>query len=98
MTTTAEDRGWTREVGRQTVSHEGLGTRCCRRCGGLMVSEFCLDVFNSAGELDVMASRCVLCGDVVDPVILQNRKRQQETLAAKTSLMSVQSVGSQVPA
>lgn len=58
-----------------------------------MVGEFCLDVFNSAGELDVMASRCVLCGDVVDPVIIQNRKRRQETMEAKTSPMSVQSFG-----
>ena len=70
----------------------------CHRCGGFMVGEFCIDVFNSAGELDVMALRCVLCGDVVDPVILQNRKRQQEAMAAKASRMSVQSVSGQMAA
>ncbi len=90
---------------RQPVKREtmGFGVPCpatnrCQRCGGFMVGEFCIDVFNSARELDVMALRCVLCGNVVDPVILQNRKRQQDAITAKTLQMPVQSVGSQVAA
>ncbi len=63
-----------------------------------MVREFCLDMFNSTGELEFVASRCVQCGEIVDPVILQNRKRQQETMPGKGSKMSVQSVGCQVAA
>ena len=50
----------------------------CTRCGGLMVSDFCMDLLNSTGELVFAAKRCVQCGDFVDPVILQNRRLQQE--------------------
>ncbi len=38
----------------------------CARCGGLMVRE---------QLIDLPAHRCVQCGEVVDPVILQNRQR-----------------------
>ncbi len=46
----------------------------CSRCEGLMVSDFCMDLLNSAGELKFAALRCVQCGEVVDPIILQNRR------------------------
>lgn len=40
----------------------------CDRCGGLTVSELMRDgVFASVGR------RCILCGNIFDPVILQNR-------------------------
>lgn len=42
------------------------GVRHCSRCGGLMVTE---------QLIDLPAHRCVQCGEVVDPVILQNRQR-----------------------
>ena len=38
----------------------------CLRCRGLMVIEPCFDF---------LAWRCVQCGDVIDPVILQNRQQ-----------------------
>lgn len=38
----------------------------CLRCSGFMVLEPCFDF---------LAWRCVQCGDVIDPVILQNRQR-----------------------
>ena len=41
----------------------------CLRCGGLMVRDFCTDLLNGASGLDSTTSRCVQCGDVVDPVI-----------------------------
>ena len=46
----------------------------CARCGGLMVNDFCMDVLNSIGESRFDAKRCVQCGEVVDPVILENRR------------------------
>jgi hypothetical protein len=49
----------------------------CVRCGGLMVGEFCMDLLNSSGELEVETLRCVQCGEVVDPVILANRAIQR---------------------
>jgi hypothetical protein len=42
----------------------------CPRCGGLMVAEWCEDLS------DYTAQRCVQCGEVLDPVILQNRRHQ----------------------
>jgi hypothetical protein len=46
----------------------------CTRCGGLMVQEHCTDLLDNTGQLDFGARRCVQCGEVVDPVILYNRK------------------------
>ena len=37
----------------------------CPRCSGLMVAEWCQDLS------DHSAQRCVQCGEVIDPVILQ---------------------------
>ena len=45
-----------------------IGVTSCGRCGGLMVEEPCVDF---------SVRRCVQCGDVVDPVILDNRRRTQ---------------------
>jgi len=39
----------------------------CSRCGGFMVTEPCYDF---------RVLRCVQCGDLVDPVILQNRQHR----------------------
>ncbi|MBI3356764.1 MAG: hypothetical protein HY038_08355 [Nitrospirae bacterium] len=48
----------------------------CARCEGLLVIEQCFDVMGDAGRPDFLARRCVQCGEVIDPVILQNRRRQ----------------------
>ena len=40
----------------------------CLRCRGLMVAEWCEDLS------DYSAQRCVQCGEMVDPVILRNRR------------------------
>ena len=61
------------------VQHEST----CTRCDGLMVNDFCMDVLNSTGESGFAAKRCVQCGEVVDPVILQNRGARQEPMAAQ---------------
>ena len=46
----------------------------CLRCGGLLVTEWCFDLFNDDGHLDITVQRCVQCGERVDPVILSNRR------------------------
>ena len=46
----------------------------CARCGGLMVSEFSIDLWSPASKLDGGPRRCVQCGDVIDAVILRNRR------------------------
>jgi len=45
----------------------------CARCGGLMVLEHYMDLQDDTGQIGMTALRCTSCGEVVDPVILQNR-------------------------
>ena len=40
----------------------------CPRCGGLMVAEWSQELSNYS------AQRCVQCGELIDPVILENRR------------------------
>lgn len=43
-----------------------------------MVVEQCFDPAGDAGHPDCQARRCEQCGEVIDPVILQNRRLQVE--------------------
>ena len=47
--------------------------RACGRCGGLLVAA---DLFDGIGG--TTASRCFMCGDVTDAVILQHRAHWRE--------------------
>jgi len=47
----------------------------CQRCQSLMVFDRFLDVYGDTGHLWFRGWRCVACGDIVDPVILVNRRR-----------------------
>ena len=51
-----------------------VSTARCWRCGGLMVTEQCFDLLSDSGHLDFLAQRCVQCGELVDPLILRNRR------------------------
>ncbi len=42
----------------------------CPRCSGLMVAEWCEDLSNYS------AQRCVQCGELIDPVIMVNRRHE----------------------
>ncbi|MDH5700602.1 MAG: hypothetical protein OEZ41_11645 [Nitrospirota bacterium] len=55
----------------------------CLRCGGLMVKEVSLDLMNGSSELECTTKRCVQCGDILDPVILRNRRIPQETMTVQ---------------
>jgi DNA-directed RNA polymerase subunit RPC12/RpoP len=44
----------------------------CPRCGGLMVVERFEDLCD-LGQLYFYGSRCVICGEILDPMILRNR-------------------------
>ena len=55
---------------------ELVGTARCSRCGGLLVTEWCFDLFDDSGHLDIPVHRCVQCGERVDPVILRNRRHR----------------------
>ena len=47
----------------------------CERCDGLMVSEQICDLQGMNSDLCVDGYRCLLCGNLVDTVILENRSR-----------------------
>ena len=55
----------------------------CTRCGGLLVSDVCMDLLSSTGELEFAARRCVQCGEVVDPVIQRNRRIGQQSMTVR---------------
>ncbi|HMZ55025.1 MAG TPA: hypothetical protein PKV55_06250 [Nitrospira sp.] len=46
----------------------------CTRCGGWMVDERCMDIGESLGGYWFWGQRCIQCGDIVDEVILRNRR------------------------
>ncbi len=78
----------------QTTSSAVQHDWTCTRCGGLMVNDFCMDVLNNTGESEFAAKRCVQCGEVVDPVILQNRRTRQEPMTGRSGNFSNNSVES----
>lgn len=54
-----------------------------------------MDLQNSGTELDITAKRCVQCGDIVDQLIMRNRRLRQEsssTYQAETPIVSQQIV------
>lgn len=73
------EEGRASNVERLNFRHESS----CKRCGGLMVPDFCTDLLNGSGSLDCCTRRCVQCGDIVDPVIRLNRHLQQSAGVAR---------------
>lgn len=53
-----------------SIPHEG---DVCVRCGGLMVLDHYIDLQDDTGQIGLDAWRCMSCGEVIDPVILDNR-------------------------
>ena len=46
----------------------------CRRCGGLLLLTYYQDIQDDTGQIVFPALRCTVCGEVIDPVILKNRR------------------------
>jgi hypothetical protein len=45
----------------------------CFRCGGIMIHE----KFYGLGD-DFFGWRCIICGEILDPVIIENRLAQRQ--------------------
>ena len=45
----------------------------CQRCEGLMVEDHCYDFLEGGKPFNVQTMRCICCGNIVDPLILQHR-------------------------
>jgi len=52
----------------------------CTRCRGLMVRDHFYDLLDGSGPHRIMSLRCVSCGNVLDPMILKNRRARQACL------------------
>ncbi len=50
----------------------------CPRCQSLMVQETFVDWESDTGALYFTGWRCITCGDIVDPLIVQNRIARPE--------------------
>jgi len=62
-----------------------ISTDACTRCGGLLVSHWCMNVNYDAGGMEILTKRCLQCGEVIDPVILENRQHpEREAMKKKT--------------
>ncbi len=55
----------------------------CPRCQGLMAPESCFNVNYDAGDMEILTWRCLQCGELIDPVILQNRENPPQTLGRR---------------
>lgn len=51
----------------------------CERCDCLMVCEQICDLQRMNSDLCVDGYRCLLCGNLVDATILENRRRSIDT-------------------
>lgn len=49
----------------------------CERCDGLMVADSLIDIQESSIPMWMKGSRCVSCGNIVDPLIQQHRMIQR---------------------
>jgi hypothetical protein len=69
--------GWS-DVAMKNVEKKGRAmkeamSKACRRCGGLMVMEWGMDLLEALMERTLSLQRCVLCGHREDEVIRRNR-------------------------
>lgn len=46
----------------------------CPRCKGLMIEDWFQDLMDETGQMSFEGYRCPACGEVLDPLILQNRE------------------------
>jgi len=52
----------------------------CRRCQGLMVVDYYIDMEDDQGIHWLRAWRCMACGEVIDPGIIQRRLARESKL------------------
>jgi hypothetical protein len=61
MATAFTEKTRTERLGSHTVFSAAPQDSTCARCGGLMVTEFCMDLLFCIGETELAAQRCVQC-------------------------------------
>lgn len=90
----AEQKETVSQIKSRSALSSALLHTSCLRCGGFMVKEVSADLLNSAGELECVTTRCVQCGDILDPVILRNRSIRQQPMTVQHAGNSLRSISS----
>ena len=55
----------------------------CPRCQGKMVYEVFEDLRDDTGQLNFKGLRCLICGEILDPIILSNRQLRRGPMVAR---------------
>ena len=58
----------------------------CHRCGGLMVRE-------EIREVNQIGMRCIMCGEHIDPLILEHRRKMRTPEGARQLLAKGEKAG-----
>jgi hypothetical protein len=56
----------------------------CPRCAGQMTYEPFEDIRDDTGSFFFYGWRCLSCGEILDPIILANRKGKPQPIESKT--------------
>ena len=65
---------------RESVADSTPELMGCRRCGGMLVDEHCMDIGEEGSGHRFWGMRCIQCGDVIDETILRNRYSLAQTI------------------
>lgn len=55
----------------------------CPRCHGIMVQDVFEDLQDDTGSLSFQGWRCIICGEILDPVIANNRASRPTPLLGR---------------
>ncbi len=56
----------------------------CPRCKGTMVRDMFEDIADDTGAIHFSGWRCLMCGEILDPVISANRQGHREPLLGRS--------------
>ena len=65
----------------------------CHRCQGLIVEDYFFDMEEAFGHLWIKGWRCLICGDVSDPLI--NRRRMIQNACNRELVKALDEKGEQ---
>ncbi len=60
----------------------------CPRCTGNMVTEVFEDMKDDTGRINFHGYRCLICGEILDSVIMANRENRPHMQARNRKLMA----------
>jgi len=61
------------QIVRREIDLAGRLLTNCSRCGGFLVSSYCVSPDEGTSEFQIPVWKCLQCGDLFDATILKNR-------------------------